>query len=131
MGNGAMAYRPQATAPIHSAIMVPIAERIPTCRKTILALATAGALAGTALPASAQWYRDHDSPIVGGMRIRGDARPASRRPRLRRSERQRTRAASIRGTCGATATSSSHSGVPVLMRRVMAVVTRAVTGIGS
>jgi hypothetical protein len=29
-------------------------------RKTILALATAGALAGTALPASAHWYRDYD-----------------------------------------------------------------------
>jgi hypothetical protein len=29
-------------------------------RKTILALAAAGALAGTVLPASAQQYRDHD-----------------------------------------------------------------------
>ena len=53
-----MAYRPQATAPIHSVITVPIAERIPTCRKTILALATAGALAGTALPALAHDYDD-------------------------------------------------------------------------
>jgi hypothetical protein len=29
-------------------------------RKTILALAMAGAFAGMALPASAQWHRDHD-----------------------------------------------------------------------
>ena len=118
MGNGAMAHRPQATAPIHSTIRawaraVPNAPRASPhvadrrrerllqplrtgrCRRFSVEeqahyRACFSIVSEVGVPPVYDASRRDDadrgnSAIVRGLRIPGDARPASRRPRLRPS----------------------------------------------